>query len=53
VERTFFLWLDHWHPDGILLETYCPRIINDAGSHLNPKMSTVIQDKNWYWQAGS
>jgi hypothetical protein len=29
------------------------QIINDVGRHLNAKMSTIIQDKNWYWQAGS
>jgi hypothetical protein len=31
-------------PNGVLLETYGPWIINDAGSYLNAKMSTVIQD---------
>jgi hypothetical protein len=37
--------MDHWHPDGSLLETYGPRMIYDAGSHLNARMFIVIRDK--------
>jgi hypothetical protein len=43
--ENIFLWMDHWHPDGMLLETYGPRIIYGAGSHLNDRLSTVIRDK--------
>jgi hypothetical protein len=49
--ENIFLWLDNWHPDGVLLDRYGPRIIYEAGSHLNAKLATVIQEKNWYWQA--
>jgi hypothetical protein len=43
--------LDHWHPDGVLLETYGSWIIYEVGSHLYAELSTVIRDKEWYWQA--
>ena len=44
-----FLWLHPWHLDGVLHETYGHRIICVAGSQLDARLSTAIQDKNWYW----
>jgi hypothetical protein len=44
-----FLWLDLWHPDGILLAKYGFRPIYDAGSQINAKLSSVIRDHHWNW----
>jgi hypothetical protein len=34
-----------------LLDTYDLRVIHDAGSQLNARLSSVIRDRHWYWQA--
>jgi hypothetical protein len=47
--RNIFLWLDVWHPDGCLLDSYGPRVIYDAGSSLNAKLSTIIRNGDWFW----
>jgi len=47
--RQIFLWLDVWHPDGCLLDRYGPRVIYDAGSSVNAKLSTIIRNGDWYW----
>lgn len=44
-----FLWLDLWHPDGILVDKYGHRAIYDAGSQTNAKLSSVICYQNWRW----
>lgn len=44
-----FLWLDLWHPDGILVDKYGYRAIYDAGSQINAILSSVICDQNWRW----
>lgn len=42
-----YLWLDLWHPIGMLLEQYGNQAIYDAGSQLNAKVSSVLCDKSW------
>jgi hypothetical protein len=44
------LWLDSWHPDGILLEKYGYRAVYDAQSNVEAKLSTVIRNGDWFWR---
>jgi hypothetical protein len=45
--KNFYLWLDWWHLDGILLEQYGYRVIYDARSKIDAKLATVIHDRKW------
>jgi len=45
------LWLDHWHLCGILFDTYGFRVVYDAQSRLEAKVSSMIKNKVWYWKA--
>lgn len=47
--ESIFLWFDLWHPNGVLLEKYGNRLIYNVGSHINVRLSSVIQDGNWFW----
>jgi len=49
--KNFYLWLDWWHLDGILLEQYGYRVIFDARSKIDAKLATVIHDREWNWPA--
>ena len=44
------LWLDWWHPAGILIEQYGFRTVYDAHSHIKAKLSTVICNGEWLWR---
>lgn len=44
-----FLWLDNWRPDGCLLDVLGFRAVNDAGSHLEAKVSSIIRNGDWFW----
>jgi hypothetical protein len=44
------MWLDSWHPAGILLETYGQRVVYDAHSSMEAKLSSVIVNGDWYWK---
>ena len=46
---TISLWHDRWHPNGVLYQTYGHRIVHDAASNLQAKVSSVIQNKEWCW----
>jgi hypothetical protein len=48
--KDIYLWLDHWHPAGVLYQTYGSRVIYDAGSKLDHKLSTVLRDQDWCWK---
>lgn len=48
--RNVHLWLDNWHPDGILLHRYGFQTIYDVGSSLEAKVSSVMREENWCWQ---
>jgi hypothetical protein len=48
-DKNIFLWLDSWHPDGILHDIYGYRVIYDAGSQLESKVSSVLVDGCWRW----
>jgi hypothetical protein len=43
------LWLDWWHPVGILIEQYGFRTVYDAHSHIEAKLSTFICNGEWNW----
>jgi len=38
-----FLWLDHWHPAGYLLDTFGYRIVHDSGLSLHSKLDVIIK----------
>jgi hypothetical protein len=44
------LWLDSWHPYGVLLENYGYRVVYDAQSRVEAKLSSVIFNGKWYWR---
>jgi hypothetical protein len=44
------LWLDFWHPAGILLEKYGFRVVYDAQSSVEARLSSVINDGEWFWR---
>lgn len=44
-----YLWLDNWHPDGILYEKYGFRAVYDAGSNIDAKLSVVLVNRSWRW----
>ncbi|XP_062162012.1 uncharacterized mitochondrial protein AtMg00310-like [Alnus glutinosa] len=44
-----FLWLDDWQLDGCLLDKYGYRVVYDAGSSIDAKLSTIICNGEWYW----
>lgn len=45
--QSVHLWLDNWHPDGILFEKYGFRAEYDAGSNLEAKVSSVLKEHSW------
>jgi hypothetical protein len=47
--RKIHLWTDWWHPSGVLLDKFGYRVIYDAHSRLNARLSSVIRDSNWFW----
>jgi hypothetical protein len=44
------LWLDSWHPSGVLLENYGYRVVHDAQSRVQAKLSSVIFNGEWFWR---
>lgn len=46
-----YLWIESWHPDGILFDKYGFRFIYDAGRKLDAKLklSSVIRGRDWHW----
>jgi hypothetical protein len=53
-----FLWYDHWHPAGYLLDTYGFRVVYDSGFPKEAKMSSTclrrigfgqVQDPRIWW----
>jgi hypothetical protein len=41
-----YLWLDFWHPDGILYDHYGYRDIYDARSKFDAELSSVVRGTN-------
>jgi hypothetical protein len=45
------LWMDFWHPAGILLEIYEYKVVYDAQSSVEAKLSFVIHNGDWLWRS--
>ena len=43
------LLLSDINPNGVLYQTYEHKIVYDAASNLQAKVSSVIQNKEWCW----
>jgi hypothetical protein len=48
--KNIHLWMDFWHPAGILLEKYGFRAVYDAQSSVEARLSSVIHDGEWVWR---
>lgn len=48
--KNIHLWLDWWHPDDVLYEQYGYKVVYDARSKMEAKLSSVIKRKWWEWQ---
>jgi hypothetical protein len=48
--KNIHLWMDFWHPAGILLEKYGFRAVYDAQSSVEARLSSVIHDGEWFWR---
>lgn len=46
---SIFLWLDWWHPSGILVDKFGFRVVYDAGSILEAKVASVMNGTRWSW----
>jgi hypothetical protein len=46
---TIHMWVDNWHPTGVLSEQYGLRVVYDAQSRLEAKLSTVLLNGDWCW----
>ncbi|XP_059440872.1 uncharacterized protein LOC132173392 [Corylus avellana] len=44
------MWLDLWHPAGVLIEQYGFRVVYDAQSNIEAKLSSVICNGDWFWR---
>jgi hypothetical protein len=43
------MWVDNWHPIGILLDKYGFRVVYDAHSSREARLSSVLSNGNWCW----
>jgi hypothetical protein len=48
--QNIHLWFDNWHPCGVLIERYGFRVVYDASSGLNYKLSSVLSSGIWCWK---
>jgi hypothetical protein len=44
------MWLDLCHPIGVLIEQYDFRVVYDAQSNIEAKLSSVICSGDWLWR---
>ncbi|XP_059446512.1 uncharacterized protein LOC132178068 [Corylus avellana] len=42
--------IDSWHPSGILIDVFGHRVVYDAHSSLEAKLSSVILNGDWFWR---
>jgi hypothetical protein len=50
--KDIFLWLDWWHPAGVVIEKCGYRVIYDACSHIDAKLWSVLCNGVWLWWPG-
>jgi hypothetical protein len=43
------LWLEVWHPDGILLGKDGFRVVYDSRSSIDAKLSSMMKNGDWNW----
>lgn len=48
--KDIFLWLDWWHPAGVVIEKCGYRVIYDACSHIDAKLWSVLRNGVWLWR---
>ena len=48
--KNIFLWLDSLHPSRILFEVFGRRVVDDAHSNVEAKLSPVILNGDWFWR---
>ena len=41
------LWLEDWHPDGILFDKYGFRVVYDSRIRIDAKLSSVMKNGDW------
>jgi hypothetical protein len=46
--KIIHMWMDNWHPDVILIDKFGYRVVYDAQSRLEAKLSTVLKNGDWY-----
>jgi len=44
------MWLNNWHPYGILFDKYGFKIVYDSQSCLNAKLDSVLKNGMWCWR---
>ena len=49
MDLALYMWHDNRHPDGPLYQKFGHRVVYDATSSINAKLSSVIQYKAWNW----
>jgi hypothetical protein len=48
--KSISLWHDWWHQDGILYFKYGRRVVYNAASSFDAKVSSVLREGNWLWK---
>ncbi|XP_059429242.1 uncharacterized protein LOC132163058 [Corylus avellana] len=48
--KNIHLWLDWWHPVGILIEHYGFIAVYDAHSNIEARLSSIICNRDWLWR---
>jgi hypothetical protein len=46
-DQNIYLWFDNWHPCDMLIKRYGFRVVYEASSGLNSKLSYVLSLKIW------
>jgi hypothetical protein len=48
--KNIHIWMDNWHPAGVLFEKHGFRAVYDAQSRVDAKLSTVLINSVWCWR---
>jgi hypothetical protein len=44
------MWLDNWHPLGVLFDRFGYRVVYDSHSRLKAKLDSVLKEGLWCWR---
>jgi hypothetical protein len=47
------MWLDNWHPLGVLFDRFGFRAVYDSHSRLEAKLDSVLKEGLWCWRPAS